>query len=37
MNFSLTESNNSGSMQVKKAKTKVLKDRVSNMVKKATM
>jgi hypothetical protein len=37
MNFSLTESNNSRSMQVKKAKTKVLIDYVSNVVKKATM
>jgi hypothetical protein len=37
MKFSLTESNNSRSMQVKKAKTKVLKDCVSNVVKKATM
>jgi hypothetical protein len=37
MNFSLTESNNSRSMQVKKAKTKVLRDYVSNVVKKATM
>jgi hypothetical protein len=37
MNFSLTESNNSRSMQVKKAKTKVLKDCDSDAVKKATM
>jgi hypothetical protein len=37
MNFSLTESNNSRSMQVKKAKTKVLRDYVSNVVKTATM
>jgi hypothetical protein len=37
MKFSLTESNNSRSMQVKKAKPKVLKDCVSNVVEKATM
>jgi hypothetical protein len=37
MNFSLTESNNSRSMQVKKAKTKVLKDCDSDTVKKVTM
>jgi hypothetical protein len=37
MNFSLMESNNSRSMLVKKAKTKVLRDYVSNVVKKATM
>jgi hypothetical protein len=37
MKFSLTESNNSRSMQVKKAKTKVLKYCVSDAVKKATM
>jgi hypothetical protein len=37
MNFSLTESNNSRSMQVKKAKTKVLKHCVSDAIKNVTM